>query len=362
MSTNRSCFFYPVAQGLYLFCPMAFKISNETKVGALTVITVTLFILGFNFLKGKNPLKRAQYYYARFDAIEGLVPSNPVIMNGLAIGNVYATEPGDEELNSVLVTIRLTQPIKIPKNSIASIKGNPLGTPAIEIVKGDAKTFLQTGDTIPSASTPGFFGSIFDKLGPTQKALDKLLTSLDSVAGKVNRTITSREQENIRNAIANLSKVSEQLTLTIASVNGMLDAQNGTLSKSAHNLEQVTGTLAANKDKITTIADNLSATSQKLRDLDLAKAIEELTSTLEYTKETLNKVNSKDGTVGMLLNDKKLYDNINYTINSLNLLMQDLRLHPKRYVNVSVFGKKDKTEPLMKPMATDSATMEQRKN
>jgi phospholipid/cholesterol/gamma-HCH transport system substrate-binding protein len=185
---------------------------------------------------------------------------------------------------------------------------------------------------------------------------------MDSVASKVTKTITSREQENIRAVIANLSKVSQDLTVTIASVNSMLDAQNGTLSKSAQNLEQVTSTLAANKDKITAIADNLSAASQKLRDLDLEKALVELTSTLEYTKETLNQVNSKDGTVGMLLNDKQLYDNLNYSINSLNLLLQDVRLHPKRYVNVSVFGKKDKSEPLMKPLPTDSATLEQRKN
>jgi phospholipid/cholesterol/gamma-HCH transport system substrate-binding protein len=340
---------------------MAFKISNETKIGALTAITITLFILGFNFLKGKNPLKKAQYFYARFEAIEGLVPSNPVIMNGLAIGNVYATEPADEEMNAVLVTIRLTEKVKVPSNSVALIKGNPLGTPAIELVKGDARTFLQPGDTIQSSSSPGFFGSIFDKLGPTQRALDKLLTSLDSVAGKVNRTITSREQENIRTALANLSVASGELTRTLASVNGLLDAQTGSIAKTADNLQQVSGTLAANKEKITGIVANLEKTSQTLSTLELEKALAEFSSTLEYVKTTVERVNSKEGTVGMLMNDRKLYDDLNNTLNSLNLLLQDVRMHPKRYVNVSVFGKKDKTEPLMKPMPTDSVTMEQRR-
>jgi phospholipid/cholesterol/gamma-HCH transport system substrate-binding protein len=245
---------------------------------------------------------------------------------------------------------------------VAQIKGNPLGTPSIEIVRGDAKTYLQPGDTLLSLSAPGFFGSIFDKLGPTQKAMDKLLSSLDSVAGKIGKTITPAAQANVQEVLANLAKASAQLNTTIASLNLLLDEQNGAISKTAKNLEAVSSTLADNKDKITTITDNLSKTSQKLADLDLQKTLDELAATMHSLQATLAKLNNTDGTVGALLNDKKVYDNLNSTINSMNLLMQDLRLHPKRYVSVSVFGKKDKTEPLMKPLAEDSATKEQKKN
>lgn len=355
-------FFYVVHSGLCLFCRMAFKVSNETKVGALTAITITLFILGFNFLKGRNPLKKATYFYAKFESIDGLQESNPVVIKGVKVGNIYNIVPADRNLNAVLITIRLTEDIVVPANSVAHIKGNPLGTPSIEIVQGDAKTYLAPGDTLLSESTPGFFGSIFDKLGPTQAALDKLLTSLDSVASKINKTMTPGTQANIQDVVANLSQATAQLNTTIASVNGMLDAQNGTIAKTANNLEQVSGTLAANKEKINGIVSNLETTSQKLSQLNLQQTLDQLAGTMESLKATLAKLNNKDNTVGSLLNDKKVYDNLNSTVNSLNLLMQDLRLHPKRYVNVSVFGKKDKTEPLMKPMQEDSVTQEQRRN
>lgn len=355
-------FFCWVAEGLCLFCCMAFKVSNETKVGALTAITITLFILGFNFLKGKNPLKKSKYLYAKFESSEGLVPSNPVIIKGLTVGKVFATAPADEYMSAVLVTIRLTEEVNVPVNSVAQIKSNPLGTPSIEIVRGDAKTYLQPGDTLLSLSTPGFFGSIFDKLGPTQKAMDKLLTSLDSVAGKISKTITPAAQANIQEVVANLAKATAELNVTIASVNALLDEQTGSITKTANHLEAVSSTMADNKDKITTITDNLSKTSQKLSELDLQKALDELSATMQSLQATLAKLNSTDGTMGALLNDKKLYNNLNSTINSTNLLMQDLRLNPKRYVNVSVFGKKNKTEPLMKPLQEDSVTMEQKKN
>ncbi len=341
---------------------MALKVSNETKVGALTAITITLFILGFNFLKGKSFLKRNDYYYARFQSIEGLLPSNPVVINGLTVGNVYTTTPGDEELNTVLVTIRLTEKIKVPKNSVAQIKSNPLGTPAIEITKGDSKTYLEPGDTLISVSSSGFFGSIFDKLGPTQRSIDRVLNSIDSIASKVNKTITPGVQADVQQTMVHLHEVSEKLGVTVDALNTLLNDENGSLAKTLRNLESVSSTLAANKEKISTITDNVAVATQKFRELDLQKVIDELQGTIAALKATLEKLNTTDNSMGALLNDKKMYNNLNSTLNSTNILLQDIRLHPKRYVHVSMFGKKDKSEPLMKPLAEDSVSLEQHKN
>ena len=116
------------------------------------------------------------------------------------------------------------------------------------------------------------------------------------------------------------------------------------------------------KTKLPAITQNLETTTKNLSQLDLDKTLKTVNETLASLKSTIAKANSNDGTIGMLLNDKKMYNNLTSTVNSLNLLLQDLRLSPKRYVNVSVFGKKNKSEPLMKPMAEDSITQEQRKN
>lgn len=338
---------------------MALKISNETKVGVLTVLTVTMAVLGFNFLKGKNPLQKEEVLYARFNNVAGLVPSNPVILNGLAIGSVYSTEPGDETLNSIVVALRISEDIRIPKNSIAHIKGNPLGTPAIEIIKGDSRELLMSGDTIQSQASQDFFGSIFDKLGPTQKALDGVLNNVDSITNKVNTTYDLQMQNNLRATMANLSTVSAELTRTVDAVNRMVAANSSNISRSTANLAELTSTLSGNKDNINSIVSNLDSTSAMLAQLELQQTMNRLDETVRSLQGTIDKLNTNEGTLGALINEKRLYNNIQNSINSLNLLLQDVRMNPKRYVNISVFGGGNKGEPLMRPMVTDSATLEQ---
>jgi phospholipid/cholesterol/gamma-HCH transport system substrate-binding protein len=338
---------------------MAFKISNETKVGALTAISITLLILGVNFLKGKNPTKKSRYLYAKFAKINGLVPANAVLMNGLSIGSVYETKPGDKDLNWVLVSIRLEEDVNIPTNSVATIKSSLLGSNTLEIMKGDAPTHLQPGDTLRTINTNGLLGDALAKLEPTQKNLDGVLQSVDTLVGNINNVLDEKGKNDLRMTLAHLNTVSGNLTITTASLNAMLNAQNGVITKTFNNLEAFSRSLAALQDKLPTIANNLETTTDKLAKIEFDKTMNELNHAVSDLDAVVKKVNSTDGTLGALINEKKLYNNLTSTVNSLNLLMQDLRLHPKRYVNISVFGKKDKSEPLMRPLSEDSVTQEQ---
>ncbi|CAN5806425.1 MlaD family protein [soil metagenome] len=339
---------------------MAFKISNETKVGALTAISITLLILGFNFLKGKNLTKKSRYLFAKFEKIEGLVAANPVLMNGLSIGSVYKAEPGDADLNWVLVTIRLEEEINIPSNSVASIKTSLLGSNSLEILKGTATTHLQPGDTLKTINNGGLLGGVIAKLEPTQRNLDNILLSADTLIGNVNDILDERAKADLRQSLANLSMVTKNLTSTTNSLNALLNAQTGVITKTFNNLEQFSQSLKPLKEKLPVIASNLETTSKNLSALELNKTLESVDKTIASLNSVIAKANSTNGTLGSLINDKKLYTNLTSTVNSLNLLMQDLRLNPKRYVNISVFGKKDKSEPLMRPLAEDSLTQEQR--
>lgn len=338
---------------------MAFKISNETKVGALTAISITLLILGFNFLKGKNVTKKSRYLYAKFQKIDGLVPANPVVMSGLSIGSVYKTEPGDENLSWVLVTIRLDEQINIPVNSQATIKTTLLGSPSLEIIKGNATTHLQPGDTLETLISGGLLGDAFSKLEPTQKNLDNILLSADTLIGNVNDVLDEKAKADLRQSLNNLSAVTHNLTVTTASLNALLNAQTGVITKTFNNLESFSQSLNEVKEKLPAIASNLETTSKNLSQLELDKTLKTVEKTMADLNEVIEKMNSTDGTMGALINDRRLYNNLTSTVNSLNLLMQDLRVNPKRYVNISVFGKKDKSEPLMRPLAEDSITQEQ---
>lgn len=304
-------------------------------------------------------MKKSQYLYAKFPAVEGLVPANPVICNGLVIGTVYKTEPADELMSSVLVTIRITENVKIPTDSRATIKGNLLGTPAVEISRGTAATYFNKGDTILTQPPSGFMSEVLGQLGPTQQKLNTALGSIDTLLNNTNRILDAQTQQNLRQTIAQLNLITANLAKTTASINELMASEKNAITSAISNLEATTKQVKDGTAGLPAIMDNMEKVSRNLSEADIKKIMADLDVTIASLNTTLAKLNQKDNSIGALMNDKRLYDNLSSTTNSLNLLLQDLRLHPKRYVNVSVFGKKDKSTPLMKPLAEDSVTQEQ---
>lgn len=304
-------------------------------------------------------MKRSQYLYAKFPAIEGLVPANPVICNGLVIGSVYETQPADEFMSSVLVTIRITENVKIPTDSRATIKGNLLGTPAVEISKGVASTYFKKGDTIQTEPPSGFMSEVLGQLGPTQQKLNNALGNIDSLLTSTNKILDLQTQQNLRQSIAQLNIITANLAKTTAALHTLIAAEQSSITRTIENLEATSKQVKDGTAGLPSIMDNMEKVSRNISEADIKKLVTELDATVSTLHSTLVKLNQKDNSIGALMNDKRLYDNLSSTTNSLNLLLQDLRLHPKRYVNVSVFGKKDKSTPLMKPMAEDSVTQEQ---
>jgi phospholipid/cholesterol/gamma-HCH transport system substrate-binding protein len=142
------------------------RVSNETKVGALTVIAITIIILGFNFLRGKTIFKSGNFIYAKYADTKGLIVSNPVFVNGYQVGSVFEIENQKDNLTQIIVSVKLNEPYKIPVNSVATIQDNPLGISSISIVLGNATAFFKSGDTIKTAPANRLLGEIVNSLSP----------------------------------------------------------------------------------------------------------------------------------------------------------------------------------------------------
>ncbi len=327
------------------------KVSNETKVGALTAIAITAMILGFNFLKGRTLLKTGNFLYAKYADAKGIMVSNPVYANGYQIGAVYEIENTDADLKEIVVTIKLKTNYNIPVNSKASISDNPLGTPSIDIKLGDSTRFLQIGDTLQTVNSLGLVGNLSNKITPIADQLKTTLHSLDDVLKNVNTIFDPNTKNNLQQVIANLNKATASLTVSSAEIETMMNKQSGSIAQSMNNVNSFTKNLSENNDKITKMIGNVETTTDHLSKADINGAVTQLKSAVDKFNVTLDKVNSSSGSLGLLVNDKALYNNLNNTIRSTNTLLDDLRVHPKRYVNISVFGKKDKTGPLTAPVS-----------
>ncbi len=335
------------------------KISNEIKVGILAVVSIIILILGFTFLKGSQLFSKPPVLYAVFKNLGALEKSNLVKINGLPIGKVYEYKPINKEVDSILVEIHLNEEINIPSNSTAFINSAfaSLGSSYITIEKGTAKTYLETGDTISTLLKPDMLSDLRTQLSPTINRVNETVDSLKFVLGKVNAIFDPNTNNNLQSLIANL-------TLSSAHLQRLLNAESGQLAQAIGNMNSVTGNLARSNDQITASIRNVEVTTANLANARIPQivtamegTINELKGTVSNLNSTVGRINSKDGTLGLLLNDRQLYDQFNKVALGFEILADDIRINPKRYVNISILGNKSKPGAITSPAIKDTVAV-----
>lgn len=329
------------------------KLNNETKIGLMAIIGIAILIIGFNFLKGRGFFKKENYIYAVYQDVQGLVKSNPVVINGLQVGRIAEIE-GGRDMRKIVVTVSLNREVNIPNNSLAVINPNLLGSPSLEIQLGTSNTYLKMGDTLLTSLSGGAFDEAMKLINPVLYEVRNAVKSLDSVLTTITGIFDARAKSNIQSMLQNLNVATASFVVTSSSLKKLMDTQNGALAQSLENVNKFTANLNSNNGKLDSILGNTQKFSENLSKMDLKKTLDTLNIAINNFKMGAEKINSKDGSIGLLLNDKTLYNNLEATTNKINILLDDIRVHPKRYVNFSVFGKKDKGNYLKAPLPYDS--------
>jgi len=330
------------------------QISNEVKVGLLAIVAIVVLVLGFNFLKGQSVFNKPFVLYARFPEIGSLEKSNMVKINGLNVGTVSNIKPADKEVSSIIVELHIDKAISIPRNSIALIDGSVLGSAYINIEKAPGSAFLKSGDSISTRADMSLLSNLQAQVAPTLTRLNQTFDSLKLVIGGLNSLFDPNTKNNLRGIIANMNVTSAELAR-------LLDIQSGALSQTMNNLNVVTGNLAKNNDVINSSLRNVEVTTSRLANANIEGVVSALQSTIGELQGTIKRINTNNGTLGLLMNDRQLYDRLSGVSNRLDkvalsaeILFDDIRVHPKRYVNISVFGGKKGAEPLTSPSLKDT--------
>lgn len=304
------------------------KLTKEIKTAVLVIVSIFLFIWGYNFLKGKDLFDSTTRVYVVYDNVAGLVNSAPVTLNGLAIGKVNSiTIQPDGKL---LVEMQINTDFPISKSSIAEIYDSGLvGGRQIAIKPNfQDKNYIKSGDYLKASSKLGLTDALAQQLEPLQYKVQKLLDNADVLFTNVNEILDEKTKQNLKNSISELNKTLSEFSEVSKNINGLVADNKPKLNS-----------MISNFDK--TVA-NFSTMSDSLVSANLGQTVRNLEKTLVNVDKIMTDIEQGKGTMGKLMKDDAMYTNFTNTSKELELLLQDVRLHPTRYVNVSLFGKKNK--------------------
>ncbi|GAA4509944.1 MULTISPECIES: MlaD family protein [Sphingobacterium] len=312
------------------------KISNETKVGALTAVAITILVIGYSFLRGNDLFSSENTYYTDYDNVDGLVVSNPVMVNGFKIGRVSKTTLMDN--GKIRTEFKIKKEYKIPSNTIARISSDGfLGGKVIVFELGNSKTYAKDGDPLQSDVQ----ANLLQKVEPLQKKIEDLVERLDSVLFAVNTALDEEFQRDFKSSLRSISISLKNVEKITTDVEGLMGSERERLARIMQNLESITHNFKNNGDKINQIMANLDHLSSDLSKTEIKATVDNAYQAMKDVQEITDKINKGEGSLGLLLNDDKLYDNLSRTSASLDELVQDLKTNPGKYLKISIFGKKD---------------------
>jgi phospholipid/cholesterol/gamma-HCH transport system substrate-binding protein len=296
--------------------------TKEVRIALVAIVAVVLMFFGLNYLKGLNIFSHDSSYFLSFKDISGLSVSSPVYADGYKIGVVKSITYDYNHRGDIIVEISVDQNMRIPKGSSAELVSEVLGTVKVNLLlANNPSERVEVGDTIKGGINDGALGQMKNML----PAIEKMLPKLDSILSSVNTLLADPA---LKSSLHNVQGVTENLKTSTSELNTLLAGLNN----------QVPGMI----NRADATLDNVNVATKKLSSVDVEGTMAKVNGTLDNVQQLTARLNSNQGTLGLLMNDASLYNNLNSTMRNADSLMVNLRQHPKRYVHFSLFGKKDK--------------------
>lgn len=305
------------------------KLSREIKTAILVIAAILLFIWGYSFLKGRDLFTNYKTLYVEYKNVEGLAVSAPVTINGLVVGKINGLKINNQSGN-IIVEMQINTDFPISKSSIAEIYASSLiGSQQLSIIPNlEDKNIVVDGDFLKPSNKLGLTDELGKQLEPLKDKIEKLLDNANTMLEGVNQILDAKSKENLRNTLATLDQTMSEFHVASQQLNSILSDNKSKIGNAVTNL-----------DKTVT---NFNKISIDLDKANIGGLVQNLQKTLDNVNGIMGSIDSGKGTMGKLVKDEALYTNLAKTSKELELLLQDLRLNPTRYVNVSLFGKKNK--------------------
>lgn len=303
---------------------------KNVLIGLTVVVSICILYWGIEYLKGINLLKPANFYYAKFEKVNGLTVASPVTVNGFKVGQVREITY-DYDTNQISVELSFEKGLKIPDGSTITFSNELLGAAALQLNLGASKTYMEVGSVIPTQMQ----GGLIDKVGnDMMPALVSILPKVDSIVGSVNQILANPA---IAASVTRCDAITRELAASSAQLTELMASLNKAIPGMVHNANGALANANALTGDLRTTTGNLNTITSNLKELPLDTTLNRINATLANVQRLTAKLNNENSSLGMLLNDKKLYQNATSTVASLDSLLQDVKKHPKKYVTIKVF-------------------------
>ncbi len=307
-------------------------------IGVTFILALALFIWGFNFLKGKNILRKQYFYYAKYENIEGLEVANPVLINGLRVGQVNKVYFSPDLSGKIIVLMMLNQDFPVPSNSIARIiSADLMGSKSIDLKLGTDATLAQPGDTLASSTEASLKDEVNAQVQPIKVKAENLLSSIDTLVVAIQTIFNESARDNLVKSFDDIRLTFNNLERTTSNIDTLVGTEATRIASILENIDSISYTLSENRESISNIIVNMETFSDSLAQVDISGTFKKADATLAELEGILAKINEGEGTIGMLMHNDTLYMEINKSAEELNKLLEDIRLNPKRYVKFSLF-------------------------